>query len=868
MGHRLALFSVTFALTLSGAAGLGYQIVWTRTLGVGLGHEIIGLLAVVTAFFAGLALGAWWLGRKIRASRVPGRWYVGLEIAIGLWGLTLLPVLAFLVDRAPLWLGPSPGPIQQCLVILVIPALVFAPATIAMGGTLPAMERVLDRARRRRHIALVYAANTSGALLSVLAYTFFLIPWLGFRDATFTLVGLSGASAVVGAIGVTHYRRTLGDDRTKSADHPPQLGDAIDASASTRIGIALCLSGFLGLAYETLVVRVMSQVFEGAIYSFAAVLTVYLLGTVVGASAYQRWGRRAASYAAVRDWLALATAVSAMLGVGALYWAFDLYRMFRLTLGDTLPAVAASEVGMALPVLIAPSALMGALFCHLVQAAEDAGKGIGWGIALNTFGATLAPAAAVLLILPLTGAKWALVGTALGYLLIASWSGQSRTFRLVALAPIVLALCLPSALRIVTLRDGERILQFREGAIASVAVVEKAGTRNLRVNNRFQMGGTVARAVRLQRRQAHIPLLLHPNPSRALFLGVASGVTLGTVIDYPRVQADAVELVPEALEMLPAFAPVNRSQGYDGRVRLFAADARRFVRSSDDHYDVIVADLFHPGRDGSGFLFTREHFRAISERLAPDGLFCQWLPLYQLDASMLRAIIASFNEAFPWGMGVLANFDVGYPALGLIGRRAPAHYPPGYLAQRLQRDGLDQVARRALLHEEGRLLGLLMLDPDGLKRLGENTESNTDDHPRVLFEGPRFTYQRGVKPYRQLRWLLDQPSPDVARIIGPSDPSRAREIRRYIGARDTYLRGLMTEHEQGWERALPFYEASLRTSPSFTASFAKLFAIGQRLLKSDPTRARALLDALAKARPGVPALERLRRKLKPSPQKE
>ena len=79
---------------LSGAAGLGYQIVWTGQFAVGLGHEMPSLLAVVTAFFGGLAIGAWGLDGRISRSAVPGRWYAGLEIVIGLWALVTVALIA------------------------------------------------------------------------------------------------------------------------------------------------------------------------------------------------------------------------------------------------------------------------------------------------------------------------------------------------------------------------------------------------------------------------------------------------------------------------------------------------------------------------------------------------------------------------------------------------------------------------------------------------------------------------------------------------------------------------------------------------------------------------------------------------------
>ena len=102
-------------------------------------------------------------------------------------------------------------------------------------------------------------------------------------------------------------------------------------------------------------------------------------------------------------------------------------------------------------------------------------------------------------------------------------------------------------------------------------------------------------------------------------------------------------------------------------LHLKVADARRFVNASRNKYDVIVADLFHPARDGAGSLYTVEHFQAIRGLLKPGGLFCQWLPLYQLDLDVLRVIVRTFLQVFPEGTAYLAHYSLQTPIIGLIG---------------------------------------------------------------------------------------------------------------------------------------------------------------------------------------------------------
>jgi len=113
------------------------------------------------------------------------------------------------------------------------------------------------------------------------------------------------------------------------------------------------------------------------------------------------------------------------------------------------------------------------------------------------------------------------------------------------------------------------------------------------------------------------------------------------------------------------------------------ADARRYVAADTGRYDVVIADLFHPALDGSGALYTIEHFAAVRKRLAPGGIFCQWLPLYQLDLPSLRAIIRGFLEIYPGGSAWLNHYSVRTPMLALIGAPDGGYVDPGALAARL-----------------------------------------------------------------------------------------------------------------------------------------------------------------------------------------
>ncbi len=127
----------------------------------------------------------------------------------------------------------------------------------------------------------------------------------------------------------------------------------------------------------------------------------------------------------------------------------------------------------------------------------------------------------------------------------------------------------------------------------------RSGARYLEVNGHFRMGGT--NSIRSDYRQAMLPLLLHPAPHQALFLGLGTGATLIGGTQMPGVSVHGVELSSEVVELLPWFA----NPAVAGPApRVTVADARRYVSADTNQYDVIIADLFHPALDGSGSLYS------------------------------------------------------------------------------------------------------------------------------------------------------------------------------------------------------------------------------------------------------------------------
>ena len=869
---------------LSGGAGLGYQMVWSRMLTAGLGHEMPAMLAVVGAFMGGMAIGAWVLDHRIARSPQPGRWYAALELLIGLWGWLSTALIPLLNQAAARLIGLEPSPLRHWGVAFVLPWLLLLPATAAMGATLPAMERFLaPRTAYGRCVGALYAANTAGAVSGILGCAFVMIPAIGLRQSAWVLAATNlfcGLAMLL--LGPRLSSAAAAIQTRKSSENARPFRTAVDAAleagcapgiaepvSGTRLGITIFFTGLLGIGFETVSVRALSQVLENTVYTFAAVLAVFLSGMSVGAALYQRWGRRAASRSLLADLLG-ALSLSCLLAVIAASYAPAIYQYCRATLGDSGIGVLAAEMTVASAVVLAPTIFMGATFAHLVQAA--AGKvgqapriltegRVGRAVALNTLGGGVA-SALFLFFLPLLGSKWTLVLIGIGYLSLLPQFAEWRWGFVIGAAGLIFAL--PAKLQMLRVPPEARVTRFLEGVMASVAVVEDArGDRVLRVDNRFQMGGTAAAAA--EYRHAHIPLLLHPSPRHALFLGLGTGITFGAATLHPLLQSDGVELVPEVVQVMREFEPCNLAPDRQPPLKIFVADARRFVRSANATYDVIVADLFHPARDGAGSLYTLEHFQAIRRRLSPGGLFCQWLPLHQLDEDMLRVITRTFLEVFPNAQAWLLRFNVDAPVLGLVGSLESPRYTTQWVEQRLSDAGLARELRKLALADSIRLFGNLLVGSRGLRELSANAPLNTDDRPRVAFGAPRFVVQQGATPYGRLLTLLKLGAPNPSEVIGLDSAADADQfatrLTRYWNARKIYLTGLVEEAQGRQARAIDLFVECARLSDDFTMGYAQCLTLASALARTRPAEARALLERLIEAQPSRPVAKEMLERL-------
>ena len=841
---RLALV----LMVASGFAGLGYQIVWTQQSALWLGHESAAVLAVVAAFFAGLAAGAMLLSSRIERSLHPARWYAACEATIGLWSLALTllltPVTRWFVEL----IGPQPAPLWHWSIAFGGTFVLLLPATVAMGASLPAMERVVAALRKQgSSISALYAANTCGAVVGVLATAFVLVPRFGLLRTTGLCAGLNLLCAAVAM-------------RLPAA--APTDASTVAAVARRPIGILLAVTGLLGIGYEVLVVRVVSQVAENTVYTFAMLLAVYLIGTTLGASMYQRLARVLPDPERLQDRLLQLLAASCLLGLLCLAHAASLQAAVGQFLGRTMVAALTAEATLAAAAFVLPTFMMGALFSHLAITARTAGMSFGRALAFNTLGAAIAPLLFGVLLLPALGSKAALLLVIAGYLVLASrraWRTPSQW--IVTGTAAALAAGLP-VLAIIDIPVGGRLVSHVEGVQATVSIVEDAhGVARLHINNRQQEGSSAT--LLADARQALLPILLHPQPRRALFLGLGTGVTATSAAQDSTLQVDAVELLPEVVDAAAHFTRMLDTN--PTRLHVMSADARRYVRASHELYDVIVADNFHPARSGSGSLYTVEHFAAVQKRLTNGGLFCQWLPLHQLDLETLRSIVRTFLAVYPQGSALLATHSLDTPVLGLVSRKSGERFDAAELRSRLATVSLPQGPASFGIPDELALLGSFIAGPPALAQFAGNAPLNTDDRTVVAYSAPRITYVADSQPRDRLIRLLHNVSITPQVLLSDSTSAAlALRLSAYLAARTRFIEaGRDVRPSNDVRRMLDQVRepllAVLRISPEFRPAYDPLLQMAIALEDIDRAAARALLNDLQQVQPLRPeAGQRLR----------
>jgi spermidine synthase len=295
--------------------------------------------------------------------------------------------------------------------------------------------------------------------------------------------------------------------------------------------------------------------------------------------------------------------------------------------------------------------------------------------------------------------------------------------------------------------NDHQLLMYEEGRTATVSVRRDWGITSVAINGRTNASDADDMPTQIMLGQ--LGVLVSARTDTALIVGFATGVTAGAVLQSPVQAVECVELEPAAISSARFFDHVNNHPLSDPRLRMIVDDARTYLRVNPKKYDLIVSEPSHPWVPGVANLFTREFFAIGRERLQDDGMFVQWLQIYQLSNESLRSVLATFHQAFPH----VAVFRVGGAAKGkdliLLGSRQP--FDLNRITERIN-DGRSQAElKRIGLASAEDVREWFVCDETRLGPAVAGATINTDDNMHVETVAPREAFRPTMD--ENARWI-------------------------------------------------------------------------------------------------------------------
>lgn len=772
-GQRTFLLAV---FVVSGLAGLIYESVWSHYLKLFLGHAAYAQTLVLAIFMGGMALGSALVARWSVRIRKLLLAYVAVEVLIGLFGLIFHRLFIVVSDYSLDTLVPAmSGAWSAQALKWVVGALLILPQSMLLGATFPLISGGVIRRWPQRPgatLALLYFTNSLGAAAGVLISGFVLIH----------LVGLPGTIMTAGLLNLllalAVWAATRNDAEPRGCSPRPLAQRA--SMLRHWFTVAAFATGAASLMYEMGWIRMLSLVLGSSTHSFELMLAAFIFGLAVGGL----WIRRRID--AITDpypglgLAMLATGSLALLTLPAYNSTFDLtswvmhavarsangYTLFNLS-GQVLAAMimvpATFCAGMTLPLLTNA----------LLRERDESAIGVIYGA--NTVGAIAGVLLAVHLLMPRVGVKGAIIAGALIHigigisgLLRAGRSGADRSSlmrsRLLqgasAAAVLILSGCIAfvhfDARRLTAgvYRHGDaaygqdvQVRYLRDGKTATISLVEHQGMVTIATNGKpdaaIMMAPTSAAVAGDEITMilaAALPLSMHPDPQRIANIGVGSGLTTHTLLASARVRSlDSIEIEPLMVKAARlGFYPRNRNMFDDARSHLHIEDAKTFFSLQREPYDIIVAEPSNPWVSGVASLFSQEFYHRINRYLKPDGLFVQWLQIYETDmsvvASVLKALSSNFADYVVYNVDYSNLLIVASPHAPLPVPSARVFSEPGL------RSELEHVNMRSLSDFTIRLIGHKRAIDSLIESYG--SPANSDYFPFVDLNAPRLRFMQ------------------------------------------------------------------------------------------------------------------------------
>lgn len=781
LSKRMRAFRVLMvAFFFSGLCGLVYEVAWSRLLTLVFGNTTYAVSTVVGVFMFGLALGSYFCGRLMPRIRNLLIGYAFVEAGIGVYAALSLPILQGMqIIHSMVFPLIYSNPLLLNFARIFLAFILFLVPTTLMGATLPLLGQVLACSPRfiGRDVGVLYALNTFGAVAGSFLGAFFIIPALGIHltvlaggslNVVIGLVAWSLSKSVPTIAGLEERTQVIPD-----RDMATRRYSFIRGNQYRLVLLVFIISGFIALLFQIAWTRTLILIYGTSIYAFATILTVYLLGLGLGSILLSRLMDRVGNLLFLYASLEVVIGLSVFLTTPLLGKLPDYFVSFFSQGNTSWRMMTLIEFGVSFLIVIVPTFASGASFPLVVRIftqyrQSDVGLTIANAYSANTIGCILGSLAAGFILIPSFGVeKTLLLGGGLN-LLMASLLGISATDiprlrryvwvigpTLAAVAGVALLPSWnPKAMNsgvyiyarniantepdVSSFMDVYKLLFHKEGASATVTVFQRDDIRFLRVNGKTDGSNSTDNYTQIF--LGLLPVMYCKMPENALVIGLGTGITLGSVLDYPMTKVDCVEISPEVVEASRFF---DKDSGFplkSSRTSLHVLDGRTWLMAMPETYDIIISEPSHPWQTGNANLFTVDFFNLAIRKLKRGGIFCQWLPMYHMDKEHFRLLVGSFRKVFPCVHIWMATSD----ALLIGSRENSLSIDYGELQEKMAMPKIKQRLARVNVNAAEDLLSFFYLDDDSVIKFTEGVKGiNSDNYPTLEFSAPKYLLEKG-----------------------------------------------------------------------------------------------------------------------------
>lgn len=677
----MRVFLVYLIFALSGFSALIYELLFTYYLKLFLGHSAYAQALVLCVFMGGLTIGSFLIGFFIDKIKKSGLFYFYVEVAIGIYAIFFDVVFKRFIDFSQNYVIPSiSNPVSIDVYRVISASFLILPQVILLGATFPLISSFLLRAnvsKSGKIFSNLYFTNTLGGCAGIFLSGFVLLDYVGLSETIY----LAGVLNVFIAL---LFKFFVLNKLEEGSIFPYTKEKSNFISENEEIFLLIFIAFLTGLSsfvYEICWIRMLSLVFGSSVHSFEIMLFSFLLGLAMGGF-YIRNRIDNLSYD-----ISYLASIQILMGLFAVFtlplynisfdlfqffykslpkneMGYHLYNFFTQSISILIMFPATFFAGMTLPLITN----------HLVKNGYGE-KTIGYVYGANTIGAIIGIVITINILFPITGLKdsliiGALIDILIGFELILKYRYQrgivfKKKYIVFSSAFTLLILGYffdPHPMKLVSgvYRTGQLIdkeiadiLYYKEGKTASISVVKIENALSIRTNGKSDSAISIDPNYPPEMDEytifllGYLPQIHNPLAKRAVNIGLGTGVTSNILLSNKNInEVYTVEIEREVVKAGKFFSPYNDLVYKDRRSKIVIDDARNFFIRNNKKFDIIVSEPSNPWISGVASLFTKEFYKLVAEDLVDDGLFVQWLQLYEIDIPLMASVFKALSEYF------------------------------------------------------------------------------------------------------------------------------------------------------------------------------------------------------------------------------